>query len=48
MRDVTGVTVVRATELFVGSGLVGFRVFSRHDANLTDANAIKYLKLAAA
>jgi HK97 family phage major capsid protein len=48
VRDVTGVTVVRATELFVGSGLVGFRVFSRHDANLTDANAIKYLKLAAA
>lgn len=48
VRDVTGVTVVRATELFVGSGLVGFRVFSRHDANLTDANAIKHLKLAAA
>jgi HK97 family phage major capsid protein len=46
VRDVTGVTVVRANELFVGSGLVGFRVFSRHDANLTDANALKYLKLA--
>lgn len=48
IRDVTGVTVVRATELFVGQGLVGFRVFSRHDSNLTDANAIKFLKLAAA
>lgn len=48
VRDVVGVTVVRATELFVGSGLVGFRVFSRHDSNLTDANAIKYLQLAAA
>lgn len=48
VRDVTGVNIVRATELFAGSGLVGFRVFSRHDANLTDANAIKYLQLAAA
>lgn len=32
IRDVTGVTVVRATELFIGSGLIGFRVFSRHTA----------------
>lgn len=47
IRDVTGVTVVRATELFVGSGLVGFRVFSRHDGNLTDSASIKYLRLAA-
>lgn len=46
VRDVTGVNVVRATELFAGSGLVGFRIFSRHDGNLTDTNAIKYLKLA--
>ena len=46
IRDVTGVTVVRATELFIGSGLIGFRVFSRHDGNLTDVNAIKYLRLA--
>ncbi len=47
VRDVTGVTVIRATELFAAAGLIGYRVFSRHDANLTDANAIKYLKLAA-
>jgi len=47
VRDVTAVTIIRATELFAGSGLVGFRIFSRHDGNLTDTNAIKYLKLAA-
>jgi HK97 family phage major capsid protein len=48
VRDVTGVEVVRANELFIGDGLVGFRIFSRHDGNLTDANAVKVLKTAAA
>lgn len=46
-RDVTGVTIIRASELFAGDGLVGFRVFQRMDGNLTDAAGVKYLKLAA-
>jgi HK97 family phage major capsid protein len=48
VRDVTGITIIRATELFAASGLVGFRVFSRHDGNLADVNAVKVLRLAAA
>jgi HK97 family phage major capsid protein len=48
VRDVTGVTIIRATELFAASGLVGFRIFSRHDGNLADVNAVKVLRLAAA
>jgi HK97 family phage major capsid protein len=48
VRDVTGVIVRRAEELFIGQGLVGFRVFSRHDGNVVDANSIKTLALAAA
>ncbi|HEV2294086.1 MAG TPA: phage major capsid protein [Tepidisphaeraceae bacterium] len=48
VRDVTGVEVVRASELFIGDGLIGFRVFSRHDGNLTDAKSVKVLKTAAA
>lgn len=47
VRDVTGPIVRRADELFIGSGLIGFRVFSRHDGNLTDTNAVKYLQTAA-
>lgn len=47
VRDVTGPVIIRATELFAGDGLVGFRIFSRHDGNLTDANAVKWLALAA-
>ena len=48
VRDVTGIVIVRANELFAGDGLVGFRIFSRHDGNLTDTAAVKYLKTAAA
>ncbi|MEM6560033.1 MAG: phage major capsid protein [Planctomycetota bacterium] len=47
VRDVTGVIVRRADELFIGDGLIGFRVFSRHDGQLTDTNAVKSLALAA-
>jgi HK97 family phage major capsid protein len=47
IRDVTAVEVVRANELFIGDGLVGFRVFQRADANLADTKAVKLLKLAA-
>ena len=47
IRDVTAVTVIRADELFIGAGLIGYKVFSRHDAALTDANAVKYFQNAA-
>src|SRR5258706_9749742 len=41
VRDVTGLTIVRAVELFAASGLVGFRIYSRHDGNLADLNSVK-------
>lgn len=47
VRDVSSPTIVRATELFAGSGLIGFRLFSRHDGNVVDTAAFKALKLAA-
>jgi HK97 family phage major capsid protein len=47
VRDVTTPDIVVARELFAGDGLVGYRVLSRHDGKLTDAKAVKYLKLAA-
>lgn len=46
VRDVSTPTIVRATELFAGSGLVGFRLFSRRDGNVVDTAAFKALKLA--
>jgi len=46
IRDVTAVETVVARELFVGDGLVGYRLFSRHDGRLTDVNAVKTLRLA--
>ncbi|MEM7806495.1 MAG: phage major capsid protein [Planctomycetota bacterium] len=46
-RDVTRPEIRKAEELFIGDGLIGFRVFSRHDGNVTDAASIKYLELAA-
>lgn len=46
-RDVTQIVILRADELFAGDGLVGYRVWQRMDGNLTDTNAVKYLKLAA-
>ena len=48
VRDVTTPWIVRADELFISSGLVGYKVFSRHDGNLADTAAVKLLKLAAA
>jgi len=47
VRDVTAPWIVRADELFIASGLVGYRVYSRHDGQLADTNAVKTLKLAA-
>lgn len=48
IRDVTAPWIVRADELFISDGLIGYKVFSRHDGNLADTNAVKTLKLAAA
>lgn len=48
VRDVAAPETVRANELFIGDGLVGFRIFSRHDGKLANAKAVKLLKLAAA
>jgi HK97 family phage major capsid protein len=47
VRDVTNAVIIRASELFSGQGLIGFRLFSRHDGRVTDANAFKVLQLAA-
>ena len=47
IRDVTSPYVVRADELFISDGLIGYKVFSRHDGNLADSRAVKLLKLAA-
>jgi HK97 family phage major capsid protein len=47
IRDVTTPIVVRADELFIGQGCVGYKVFSRHDGNLADTNAVKLLQTAA-
>lgn len=44
-RDVTQVYVVRANELFISDGLIGFKVISRHDGKLIDAHAVKALEL---
>lgn len=46
-RDVAAPYLVRADELFIGDGLIGFRIFSRHDGNVTDTRAFKVLQLAA-
>lgn len=48
VRDVTAPVIVRADELFISDGLIGYKVFSRHDANLADTAAVKLLKTAAA
>jgi HK97 family phage major capsid protein len=48
IRDVTAPYIVRADELFISDGLIGYKVFSRHDGNLADSRAVKLLKLAAA
>lgn len=45
VRDVSQPVIIRATELFSGDGLVGFRVFSRHDGRVVDASAFKTLDL---
>lgn len=46
VRDVTAPYIVRADELFIASGLIGYRVFSRHDGKLVDTNAVKLLMTA--
>ena len=48
VRDVTTPEIIVAKELFSGAGLVGYRVFSRHDGKTTDTTAVKNLALAAA
>lgn len=47
IRDVATPAIQRANELFISDGLVGFKVWSRHDGILTDTAAVKVLKLAA-
>lgn len=47
VRDVAAPVIIRADELFIEDGLVGYKVFSRHDAALADTNAVKLLKTAA-
>lgn len=44
IRDVSDVLMVRANELHIGNGQIGFYVFSRHDSVLVDAGTdpIKY------
>ncbi|MDB5295012.1 MAG: capsid protein [Phycisphaerales bacterium] len=43
VRDVIGMDVVIAKELFIENGLYGYKVFSRHDGILTDSKALKLL-----
>jgi HK97 family phage major capsid protein len=45
IRDVRAMMIVRANELHIGNGQVGFYVFSRHDSDTLDAGTdpIKYL-----
>jgi HK97 family phage major capsid protein len=45
LRDVTAPWIVRADELFISDGLIGYKVFSRHDGNLADTRAVKLLTL---
>lgn len=46
VRTVAMPEVVRANELFIGAGLVGFKVFQRMDCDLADAAAVKLLQTA--
>lgn len=48
VRVVAMPELIRANELFISDGLVGFKVFQRIDGKLADAKAVKLLKLAAA
>lgn len=48
VRDVAAPIIIRADELFASDGLVGYKVFSRHDGGLADTSACKLLKAAAA
>jgi len=45
IRDVRAMLIVRANELHIGNGQIGFYVFSRHDSDMLDAGTdpIKYL-----
>ena len=44
-RRVSMPMVIRANELFISDGLIGFKTIERLDGKVTDASAIKYLKL---
>jgi hypothetical protein len=44
---VTAPYIVRADELFISDGLIGYKVFSRHDSNLADTRAVVTMALAA-
>ena len=45
IRDVATMLIVRANELHIGSGQIGFYAFSRHDGDIVDAGTdpIKHL-----
>jgi HK97 family phage major capsid protein len=43
VRNVATPTVIRANELFIGDGLIGFKVIGRYDGDLADTTAIKKL-----
>jgi HK97 family phage major capsid protein len=45
VRDVRNPLIIRANELFIGNGQIGFFIFSRHGSNTLDAgpDPIKYL-----
>ncbi len=45
IRDVRGPLIVRANELFIGNGQIGFFIFSRHGSNMLDAGTdpVKHL-----
>lgn len=48
VRSVAAPEVIRANELFISDGLVGFKTLHRLDGRLADTKAIKTLQLAAA
>lgn len=48
VRDVLLPRMVRADQLFIDNGLIGFKIFSRHDGKLVNTSAVKHLALAAA
>lgn len=47
VRVVAAPEVIRANELFIGDGLIGFKTIQRMDGKLADNKAVKTLKMAA-